>query len=157
MFEEGYTFKILNEQNPRINIELTYINQVIGGYIDRRKNADCRQVNVSALKSKKHHYKVFLPKSLRERVLPMNVEMVVKLTTNLKLDVIDKNGYSMINTEDHSDDEIHYLRFESVYNEIELNPSALLNIRNKLNNSDVNFTGWTITDIDRYLNDNPHV
>lgn len=87
----------------------------------------------------------------------MNVEMVIKLTTNLKLNVIDSNGVRMIKPEDFADPEIHFIRFESVFNEIELNFSALMNIRNKLNNPDVQFTGWTITDFDRYLFDNPHV
>lgn len=63
----------------------------------------------------------------------------------------------MIHKEDYGDDEVHFIRFESIYNEIELNFSALMNIRNKLKQSDVDFAGWTITDFDRHLNDNPHV
>ena len=102
-------------------------------------------------------FKVFIPESIRGSKLPMNIEMVLKIKTNLKLNVIDPNGVRMIDPEDFVDDEIHFVRFESVYNEIEVNFSALMNIRNKLNNPEIEFNSWTITDFDRFLFDNPHV
>lgn len=157
LFDQGYSFEVLNSNNHTFDIELVDISQVVGGHIDRRRNKDARKLGIDLLSKKASFFKIYIPKNIREKTLPMNIEMVLKITTNLKLNVVDRYGHSMIPEEDHPDKEIHFVRFESVFNEIEMNFSALMNIKNKLDKSDIQFTGWTITDFDRFLNDNPHV
>ena len=155
--ELGYTFMLINEANPYFKLEWVGANQIIGAHIDRRRNTDSRKLNLDFLLKQSDFFKIYIPKGLKEKTLPMNLEIVVKVTTNFKINIIDKYGRPLIASEDYGDNEIHFVRFESVFNEIELNFSALMNIRNKLRNAEVEFTGWTITDFDRHLNDNPHV
>ena len=155
--EQGYTFMLWNEANPTFKLEWVGAYQIIGAHIDRRRNADSRKLNLDFLLKQSDFFKIYIPKGLKEKTLPMNLEIIMKFTTNFKINVIDKSGRALINQEDYGDNEIHFVRFESVFNEIEFNFSALMNIKNKLRNAEVEFTGWTITDFDKWLNDNPHV
>ncbi len=50
--------------------------------------------------------------------LPVNFEMLVKITTNLKLDIIEDEGTRLV--KNVADNETHYVRFESVVDEYEI-------------------------------------
>lgn len=157
--ELGYVLQIINDKNHSFEMEVADMNQVIGAHIDRRRNVGHRRIDMSQILKNDNAklFKVYVPKGIRGSTLPMNVEMVLKIKTNLKLNIIDPHGNALIHPDDYSDEEIHFVRFESVFNEIEMNFSALMNIRNKLNNPDIEFESWTITDFDRFLFDNSHV
>ena len=104
------------------------MNQVIGAHIDRRRNQDARKFDLNFFLKNNKLFKIYVPKNIREKTLPMNVEMVVKFTTNFKLNITDPEGNSLIPADDYADNEIHFVRFESVFNEVSsrnLYPSIL--------------------------------
>ena len=52
--------------------------------------------------------------------LPLNFEMLVRIETNLKLDLIDREGKSIVSEQDKKEDEVHFIRFESVVSEYDI-------------------------------------
>jgi len=50
--------------------------------------------------------------------MPCNMEMTLKVTTNLKLNIKDPSDTPLIKIDDYEDEEIHYIKFESKFLEI---------------------------------------
>ena len=81
--------------------------------------------------------------------LTLNFEMLLRIETNLKLNLIDQNGKSLIDDKDKLDEEVHFLRFESVYSTYEIHLKTLWRlIKESMGKGDLQFSNWTITDID---------
>lgn len=57
--------------------------------------------------------------------LSMNLQLLVRFETSLKLNIIDHNGESMILPEDRLKNEFHYLQFECTTDNYELNWSLI--------------------------------
>ena len=58
------------------------------------------------------------------RKLEMNLEVIAKLRTNLKLNAIDKSGNALIPKQDYHDSELHMMRFEANYKTIKFDSIA---------------------------------
>ena len=87
----------------------------------------------------------------------LNVEAQVRMKTRCKLNVKDPEGNVMIEDGDQYDKEYHYVQFESVAAKIDAKLSALMELRKKFMNFDLEFDDWTITDLDNELLGNPHL
>jgi hypothetical protein len=87
--------------------------------------------------------------------LPIINEMLVSVRTNLKLDIIEKNGSRLV--DDKDEEEMHYIKMESYLGESFVTSSEdavslITSIRDKSS-----YKGWVITDIDNHLHGNPLV
>lgn len=143
--------------NPWFRIDCVDSNQVLGASIDRRKNADLSKIEIGMFKKFTENFKIYSNKNVfANKTIPVNMELVVKVTTNYKLNVVDAKGQMLIPSQDHADEEIHFVRFESLVEEFTLSMSSISDLRKRLQKGNIEFKGWTITDFDRYLFDNPH-
>jgi len=83
----------------------------------------------------------------------VNLEMLLKVKTNLKLNAINPaTKEHLISSKDQSSDEIHFVKFEGRYPEFELSAESIRNRKNQ-----IEFSEWTIVDFDNFLKGNPHV
>lgn len=86
-----------------------------GSFIDREKNANLgvSTTGSSFLRKKSGNFRSYMPgadhfgEDLNS--LSMNLQLLVRFETSLKLNIIDHNGESMILPEDKSKNEFHYL------------------------------------------------
>lgn len=54
--------------------------------------------------------------------------------------------------------ETHFVKFESLVNEYEIKLKTIFNLLKERGGiQELNFKDWVITDLDNYLNGNPHV
>ncbi len=91
-------------------------------------------------------------------ILPLNFEMLIRVETNLKLNLIDKDGLSLIPSNEIMQDEVHFLRFESVVNEYTISFKTIWQLLKEMKNRPpLQFSNWTITDLDDFLKGNPHI
>lgn len=82
----------------------------------------------------------------------MTIEYLVRIKSNYKLNLIDKNGDKIISSSNEKDYEVHFLRFEGLYPNFEFTPSTMMS---KMRDFDI--LDWTITDVDDFLKGNPHI
>ena len=157
--ENGLKLDIINKNRYSFNIQVAEMRQIMGAHINRRKNIGHTETNFGGMLGKENSkfYKIYVPQDIRNALIPMNLDFVFKISTNLKLNVIDSSGKYLINYDDFEDEEVHFVRFESLFTEMEFNIQSLLNIRKKMMNGNIEFSNWTITDFDRCLFDNPHI
>jgi hypothetical protein len=87
----------------------------------------------------------------------MTIEIFTKIRTNLKLNLVaaDSTSDKLVPANKHSEDEIHFVKFEGFYPTFELSPENLMKGANAL--STKKFRDWTIVDFDNFLNGNPHL
>ncbi len=79
--------------------------------------------------------------------LTLNIEMLLRIETNLKLDLINKNGKSLVTDKD--EEEVHFVKFEAVTASYELQLSTIWRmIKESRGKIDLEFNNWTITDLD---------
>lgn len=156
---KGYQLKLMNDDFSDIAIDIISANQVLGANIDRRKNLNIRKIDVGfAFKGVFDSIKVHWPNDFSENSkLKLNIEVVIKFKTDYKLNVFDENKNSMIPYSAKNNSEIHYVRFESLWKELNLSFKELSNFRKGLSVGELDFADWTITDFDRVLYDNPHI
>ena len=88
-------------------------------------------------------------------------EVVLEFDTNMKLDIEDlKDGSRFIDFQKVYSPERHFVKFEGVLeNKFGLADLKAFqkNPKQFIENFDFNYKDWTITDIDNYLDGNPHV
>jgi hypothetical protein len=90
--------------------------------------------------------------------LTLNFEMLIRIETTLKLNPIYKDGIGLIKDHEKDDEEVHFVRFESVVQAYEIRMGSILRLFKELiKKPDLQFSNWTITDIDQHLNGNPHI
>ena len=88
-------------------------------------------------------------------LLCMNMEFVIRVETNLKLNLIDKSGNRLVQND--LEKEVHFMRLESVSQKYPISLRAIpMLIKNYFNNK-LEFEDWVITDFDHCLNGNPHI
>jgi hypothetical protein len=134
--------EILNESDFPKNIKLKVIDyhHFIGAFIDRALNAD-RQVIpfIGPMLSKrgKLNLDVYMPniKAMWEP-LSLNFEILLRVETNLKLNLIFTNGKCSVT--DPNEDEVHFIRLESVCFASELRFSSILKILGEAFNMEKN-------------------
>lgn len=159
--------ELLNEKDFPKNVSMRVVdfNQTFGVSIDREDN---RIRNVKPVESgffyskdkqKRDNFDMYMPemKSLGEK-LTLNFEMVIRVDTNLKLNMVGRDGKALISPDDFDEEEIHFMRVESVCNEFEISPKTVFRmIKEMFSKKQLNFRDWTITDFDDFLKGNPHV
>ena len=52
--------------------------------------------------------------------MPTNLQLLVRFESNLKLNIIDKDGTSMISEDQIDEKEVHFVKFETVTDRMEL-------------------------------------
>ena len=91
----------------------------------------------------------------------LNLELVVAISSNLKLDLVDLNPdqgqekIRFLTKSKRNDNETHYIKFEGKLPPLELSLKALR--ERKTVTEMLAIEDWTITDFDNCLNGNPHV
>ena len=135
-----------------VHIRLIDFNQTFGAFIDREENKErvVRRVAQPMFRKNVENFDIYMPdkKSWGDQ-LTLNFEMLLRIETNLKLNIIDRNGKSLIENNDKLDEEVHFLRFESVYSTYEINLKSLWRLaKESMGKIDLQFSNWTITDID---------
>ena len=155
----GYKLDLINEKRHSFYLEPVGLCQVIGANIDRRLNEGYSQVlNSPFISSEKTKVlKVFTPPNFFNQKWPANMAIVVKIATNHKINVMNDQGEYLIKPNDYIEDEVHFIRFESLIYELNFDLSAFTKMREELSGGDISFSDWTITDIDRCLLDNPYI
>ncbi len=63
-------------------------------------------------------------KSMGEK-LSLNFELLLRIETNLKLNLIGTDGKSLLTEDDKDEEEVHFLRVESVTGEYEIRLSTV--------------------------------
>ena len=90
--------------------------------------------------------------------MPTNLQLLIRFETNLKLNIIDKDGTPMISEDQNDEKEVHFVKFETVTDRMQLG----LGIFSKLFKrifvpQKLEFERWYITDFDDCLKGNPHI
>ena len=89
--------------------------------------------------------------------MPLTFEMLVKIETNLKLNLIEPDGKSLIPENKTEKDEVHFLKFEANLQTLDVSLGQIFRLlREFLGEPNFEFKDWTITDIDNHLKGNPH-
>lgn len=100
-------------------MEIVDFCQYFGLEIDREENnaRRVRQLTGRFFTRGSDNFKLYMPeiKGYGD-VLKVTFELIVKVETNLKLDLIDKQGNRLVSFPDEN--EIHYVQFEAVVDEI---------------------------------------
>ena len=86
--------------------------------------------------------------------MTMNLQLLVEIETNVKLNLIDHNGKPMISDPDEK--EVHLVLFETVTDRYDLGLKVFKQLFNKFWRPTLQFEKWTIVDFDNCLNGNPH-
>ena len=83
----------------------------------------------------------------------MNMQILLKVETKLKLNLIDHNGDSMILDADSK--ETHFMLLESTTDRYELSWRVLKKVFNKFRKPSLEFEPWVLVDFDNCLKGNP--
>ena len=92
--------QLLNEQKFEMHMELVDFDQTFGAFIDRELNRD-KQVfpiqNNIFYRKKHENYTAYMPgiRNYGDK-LTVNMELLLKITTNLKLDLVDKEQKRLV-------------------------------------------------------------
>jgi hypothetical protein len=162
LIAEVDSIEILNEDNFPNNIKMDIIDfkQTFGVSIDREWNATrgVRSFKPLFWNRNKENFEIFMPDHKVGDVLTLNFELLIRIETNLKLNVKHRDGTYLINQEDHMKDEIHFMRLESVVNSFEIRFSTVFKLLKEIfTKPELKFESWVITDFDNFLNGNPHI
>lgn len=94
---------------------------------------------------------------------PCNIQLMMRIETNLKLNLINHKDESMLSEKQRNDKEFHFLYIESEILKLEFdfrNPLNFLNAKQpnleELSGLE-SFGNWTLIDFDNCLEGNPHV
>ena len=83
--------------------------------------------------------------------LEMNLQLLVRYETSLKLNLIDSKGEPMIKESEKRDREVHFLLLECTTDKYELNWNIFKKIWSNYRKPALKFENWTITDFDDCL------
>ncbi len=83
----------------------------------------------------------------------MTIELIVKITTNYKLNLVEPSGQKLILPGNTRDEEVHFVKFEGIYPDFEISRQ---NMGRPIGDA-YEFKDWTIVDIDNYLKGNSHI
>ena len=121
---ETQRIQLLNNENFPNNIEIKVIdfNQNFGAFIDREENKAKRVQpinNFLANRFGKENFRVCMPDMTtmqgdKRPQMPLTFEMLLRVETNLKLNLIDLDGRPLIPESEREDDEVHFVKFESL-------------------------------------------
>lgn len=87
--------------------------------------------------------------------LPMTMQILLRVDSKVKLNLIDHEGQSMI--QDAESKESHFMLLESVTDRYELNWRVIKKVFNKFRKPKLEFEDWVLVDFDNCLKGNPIV
>lgn len=91
----------------------------------------------------------------------MNKNYLLRIESDLQLDLVDPQGNGLLSEEEKTDRISHYLRFESEFmkEEFTFENASKLNegLKQGVIPEDVRMKDWTVTDLDDFLEGNPHI
>lgn len=138
-------------------MEVIEYGQTFGAKIDRATNREDRLAKTWASASK--HYDAYVKADVQwGDLMDMNFRMVIKITTDIKLNLINDKDQSMIQLDDHIEKmtrEIHYMQIEGTHASYPLSFGILKEIWRQRMKPAFVIKDWTITDFDNCLNGNP--
>lgn len=108
--------------------------------------------------TRKPNFKTFTPTNVDAKApdyLPMTMQLLLKVESKLKLNLIDNDGNSMISDPDSK--ETHFMLVESVTDRYELNWKVIKKVFSKFRNPSLQFEEWVLVDFDNCLKGNPIV
>ena len=101
-----------------MNITPVAYQQTIGCSIDRSENQDCKPINIPMFKAPPG-IKIYLNPNVN--LVPINLSLVLRIETDLKLNLVNSKGESVIPNTDSEKLEVHFAQFESNFKKLELN------------------------------------
>ena len=147
------------EDSDVIDVQIIDYYTYFGAYIDRQLNRDLGVVHKTSSFMNKPNFKSFTPTNTDfpdiPNYLPMTMQVLVKIESKIKLNLIDHEGESMI--QDSESKEIHFMLLESVTDRYELSWRVLKKIFNKFRKPKLAFEDWVLVDFDNCLKGNPIV
>ena len=84
----------------------------------------------------------------------MVMRLIIKLTTPVKLNLINKSGQELITGVETLDKEVHYLQMEGIHMEYTVGLKAFAELFKMFRKRSLVLKNWTITDFDDYLKGN---
>lgn len=88
--------------------------------------------------------------------MPMTMQLLLKIESKIKLNLIDNDGKSMISEYGESDTkETHFMLVESITDRYELNWRVIKKVFNKFRSPSLKFEEWVLVDFDNCLKGNP--
>jgi hypothetical protein len=109
--------------------------------------------------TKKPNFKTYQPTNAGPdgpNYMPMNMQLLVRVDSQVKLNLIDSDGNSMISQYgENSSKESHFMLLESITDRYELNWRVIYKVFNKFRNPSLTFEEWVLVDFDNCLKGNP--
>lgn len=159
--ENDYSLQLLNREENEIDIELVEMSDVIGASISRDNNHQMGLQHLRFGASMLPYVKIFFPTNLlNSEGMGVNIELILKIESNLKLNLVGKDQEPL--STDPDSKEVHFMQMEAQLVKIDqkqmLNPKAFYQFNKDLHKVDEldGASDWTITDFDFCLNGNPH-
>ena len=112
---------------------------------------------------RKPNYSIYSPEhsySDGPNYMTLNIQFLLKIQSNLKLNIIDLDGNSMIQGDEaKKETEIHFLKVESVMGKYELNLKTVRRLFHEYRNPKdrPSYMDWYVVDFDNHLEGNPHI
>ena len=156
--------ELLNEEEfPRnIRMELIDFSQTFGVYLDREENRTKQVQRFSGFLARKsdENFDVYMP-SIKDYgdKLTLNMSLLLKVDTNLKLNLVYPDGRSLIEEHERDQYEVHYVQMESIISSYDIKLSTIIKLLGEIfkSNRKLSFSEWTVTDFDHFLQGNPHI
>jgi hypothetical protein len=169
--EKKLKLNLLNERNHTWHMEVLDFHNYLGVEIDRKANRAKGIKEFAPFMMDLPNMTIYTPSNPMQAMASlfkqktkgwpmvvdgMTMEIVVKVRTNYKLDLVDPSSPStLIPTSKSVDDELHFLRFEGFYPTFEFAPETFMKGPGALDT--LQFRDWTIVDFDDYLKGNGHL
>ena len=101
-------------------MEVVGVENIFGVSIDREIN---NRIVYNHVETKRPNLRTYIPAELQwNDKLTMNMQLCVKVTTPVKLSLIsEKEGTSLIAPEDEMATEVHFVQFEGIHKDYEVN------------------------------------
>ena len=101
------------------DMEVVDASQYFGLSVDRETN---ERIAYNKINANKPSYKGYVPKIIGwGDKLSMSMCLLVKITTPIKLNLINTNSQALISQEMVSEKEVHYVQFEAIHRTYECN------------------------------------
>lgn len=127
----------MNEKDFPRNVNMTVIDftQTFGCFTDREENKE-RQVRRFApffARKNVENFEMYMPDTSKmSDYLPLNFELLLRVETNLKLNLIYPDGRSLIAEREVEEDEVHFIKFEGTVTKYELTFSTIFKLLREL-------------------------
>ena len=124
----------------------------LGASIERNDN---RATGLYEMSHGRKNLRAFIPENVSwGDKLPMNMQILVRIESNIKLNLFTQEGQALI--EDPAETEVHYMQLEAMQTAYTIAfPTFFKELWRERRNKMPVFKNWTITDFDHCLRGNP--